>query len=291
MKIFLHIICSFVFISSVFSQEPPKNNTEVDRVIDALFTDDEQTINELMEAFNNYQMLYVSLNYNSNSYFAGRDIGFNQFNLVPQIAYLHSSGIFGSISANYYEKFDPKIDVTTLTAGYGKNFGKHKNFRYSGYYSKYFYANNEDNFLDNAVVVSLNAKSLNKKNGTSFSVGYLFGNKDAIQLTSSSFATIKVYKSNKLSVDIKPQISITAGKQTIELSRISIEQGFPQILFYSDNIFDLINTQLNFPVQFSVDSFDFELGYYVNFPKAIGNETDLKNTSFFNISVGYLISL
>ncbi|MDV7187590.1 hypothetical protein R3X25_09885 [Lutibacter sp. TH_r2] len=285
--LFFYLIC----IYNTYSQEPSKDNGEIDKVVNALFSEDEQSIDELMLALSKYQMLYVSLNYNSNSYFAGRDIGMDQYNLIPQIIYLHSSGIFGSISANYYEKFNPKLDVTTLAVGYGKNFGKHQNFRYGGYYSKYFYANSNDDFLDNSLSVSISAKNKIKTIGTSLYLSYLFGSKDAIQITSSSFATVKLLEKRKLSINLKPQISITAGKQTIELSRVSSIEGFPLTTYYSDNVFDLINTQLNIPVQFSLNSFDVEIGYYINFPNAIEGETDLKNTSFLNVSIAYLISL
>jgi len=51
----------------------------------------------------------------------------------------------------------------------------------------------------------------------------------------------------------------------------------------------LINTQFNIPLQYTVGPFDVELGFNYNIPSELGNETDLKNTSFFNLGVAYLI--
>lgn len=273
----------------VYSQEPVMEENEVDKVIDALFSNEEQLVGELMNSLSKYQMLYISLDYNSDSYFAGRDIGINQYNLVPQISYLHSSGLFASISGNYYSKFNPKLDVINATVGYGKNFGKHKKFRYSVYYAKYFYSDNDDNFLDNAFSASFGIKNKNKNIGTHLLISYLFGSEDAIQLTSSSFSRIKILKTNNVTIDLRPQLSITAGKQTIELSRISnIDDS---LLFYSEDVFELINTQLSIPIQLNLNSFDFEIGYNFNFANAIRGEDDLKNTNYFNASIAYLINL
>jgi hypothetical protein len=59
---------------------------------------------------------------------------------------------------------------------------------------------------------------------------------------------------------------------------------------YND-IFDLLNTRLNIPLRLATKSWDFEIGYNINFPSPVETESNLKNTSFFNISIGYLIGL
>ncbi|MFZ2283229.1 MAG: hypothetical protein WAV86_05090, partial [Lutibacter sp.] len=95
----------------------------------------------------------------------------------------------------------------------------------------------------------------------------------------------------KSSLKFKPQLNIVAGKQTIELSRIYNQDGQILTEYTENDVFDLINTQISLPMQFSTNSFDFEAGYNINFPNAIGDESNLKNTGFFNFSIGYLIDL
>ena len=73
---------------------------------------------------------YNTNQYNSNTYFSGRDIDIDQFNVSPQITYVNSNGLFASVSGIYYSEFLPNWDVTTVTVGYGKNFGKKKLFKY-----------------------------------------------------------------------------------------------------------------------------------------------------------------
>ncbi len=59
----------------------------------------------------------------------------------------------------------------------------------------------------------------------------------------------------------------------------------------SYDIFDLLNTQLNFPISLTSKAWDFEVGYNLNLPKATAAESDLPTTGFFNLSVGYMFDL
>ena len=137
-----------------FSQEITTKKSDVDEIIDEFF-DEDTTLDELVASLSNYQLLYLSLNYNSNTYFSGRDIGINQYNIRPQITYVNSNGLFASLSGTYYSEFYPKWDVTVASLGYGKSIGKIKLFRYSASYSRYFYANAEDNIFSNTLNLSL----------------------------------------------------------------------------------------------------------------------------------------
>jgi len=290
MKNILTLILLFLGMFFVYSQETPKNENEVDEIIDNLFKEDE-VINELINSLSNFQFLHISLNYNSNTYFSGRDIGINQYNLRPQISYINSKGIFASISGTYYSEFYPKWDVTMVTLGYGKNFGKNKIGRFSTSYSRYFYANSEDNIFTNVINLTLGVHSKNRSIGTQVSGDFLFGDDQSFQISSRSYFKINFLKTKKVTVNLRPQLNIIAGKQTIELSRFIMENGQQTTQNYTSNTFELFNTQLNIPLQLNVNSFDFELGYNINFPTEIGDETNLKNTSYVNFSVAYLIGL
>ena len=95
-------------------------------------------------------------------------------------------------------------------------------------------------------------------------------------------------KTEKHHLKIRPQLSVFTGTQVVDvLSEIALQET----ILSQNNVFGLINTQINFPIQYSTNSFDFELGYNLNFPAEIGTETDLKNTSFFNIGISYLLDL
>lgn len=288
-KFLVLLLClSGVFLS--FSQERPSKEQKTNDVIDDLFEKD-QIIDEILASLTKYQFLYLSANYNNDTYFSGRDIGIKQYNINPKITYIHFSGIYANISGNYYSEFKPKWDLTTASLGYGKSLGKKKTFKYYASYSRYFYNNDLDNAFSNDVTFGIGIQNNKKNLGTQLSGSYLFGDEQSFQIASISHITFKLLKTKNTQLDFKPQISIIAGDQTIELARSYVQNG--QVITDStkNNVFGLINTQLSLPLEFNVNSFDFQLGYNINFPTAIGDEPKLKNTSFFNFSVAYLIGL
>jgi hypothetical protein len=289
MKKYLALI---LWLSGLFfaqAQELTKEK-EIDNLIDELFMEDD-VINELTASLNNFQFLYISTTFNSDTYFSGRDIGIDQYNITPQITYAHSNGIFASLSGIYYSEFEPNWDVTVASLGFGKNIGKKKLFKYTVSYSKYFYANDINNIYGNTLNLGLRIRNKKRTLGTQLSGSYLFGEEQSFEIASRSFIDFNLLKTKKTILKFKPQLSIIAGKQTIELARIVTQNGELLTQYTENDVFDLINTQINLPLLFSTNSFDFEAGYNINFPNAIGDESNLKNTGFLNFSIGYLIDL
>ncbi|MDP2069723.1 MAG: hypothetical protein Q8K04_12270 [Lutibacter sp.] len=289
MKKYVTLLWLFFGLTFAYSQEPTKEK-EINDLIDELFMEDD-IINELAASLKNYQFLYISTTYNSDTYFSGRDIDIDQYNLTPQITYVHSNGIFAGLSGIYYSEFVPKWDVTTATVGFGRNIGKDKLFKYSVSYSRYFYANDIDNIFTNTFNVGLGVRNKKRTLGTQLSGSYLFGEEQSFEIASRSFVDVNLLKTKNTSLKFKPQLNIIAGKQTIELARIVSQNGQLVTQYTENDVFDLINTQINLPLIYSTKSFDFEAGYNLNFPNAIGDESNLKNTGFFNLSIGYLIDL
>lgn len=289
MKKYLILLLWLSGLTFAYSQEPVREK-EINDLIDELFMEDD-VINDLTASLKNSQFLYVSATYNSDTYFSGRDIDIDQYNIIPQITYAHSNGIFASLSGIYYSEFVPKWDVTTATVGFGKNIGEKKLFKYSVSYSKYFFANDIDNLYTNTLNAGLGIRNKKRTLGTQITGSYLFGEDQSFEIASRSFVDFNLLKTKKTSLKFKPQLNIIAGKQTIELARIYNQDGQLVTEYTENDVFDLINTQINLPLLFSTNSFDFEAGYNINFPNAIGDESNLKNTGFFSFSIGYLIDL
>ena len=103
-----------------------EERTETDEIIDNLLGEDE-ILEDLIKSVSKNDFLYFSTNYNNKTYFSGRDIGIDQFNVDSQLTYMNSNGLFIGLSGLYYSEFTPRWDYTAATVGYGKSFGKHKN--------------------------------------------------------------------------------------------------------------------------------------------------------------------
>lgn len=288
-KLFLlAVLCTFTL--KTYAQKTSSKEQETDEIIDE-FLEKNQNFDELLKSMSKFQFLYLSMNYNNKTYFSGRDIGVNQYNLTPKISYMHSSGIYTSVSGIYYSEFDPNWDLTTATLGFGKDIGKPKKLRFNTSYSRYFYNNNLDNAYSNVLNTAIAFRNKKRNFSSQLSFSYLFGNQNGVQIASANYALLNLYKNKNTQLSLKPQLSIVAGNQTIELARTYFFNGFPVTVYSTDSTFDLINTQINFPLNLNYKSFDFELGYNLNFPNALKGETSLKNTSYFNFSMAYLINL
>jgi len=292
MKIRLLYICFFFCVATAFSQEPPTKKLAIDEYIDELLLE-EQSLDELLASLINFNFLYFSLNYNSDTYFSGRDIDIDQYNISPQVTYMHSKGFYASLSGVYYSSFIPKWDVTTATIGYGKSFGKDKIWRYYASLSGYLYSeNNIDGLSKGNINAGFGIQNKNRTLGTVVSGSYYIGSGNTYQLVSRTYANLKLLKTKKHHLKLRPQLSIFTGTQIVDvLSSTALQDENIEELYTENNVFGLLNTQINLPIQFNTNSFDFELGYNLNFPSEIGDETNLKNTSFFNIGISYLLDL
>jgi len=285
-KIFFLLI--LIYSVQLFSQDIIEEENETDFIIGKLL-EEEETLDEFIKAITNFQFLYFSVDYNNKTYFSGRDIDLDQFNIAPQVSYMNSNGFFAGISGIYYSEFVPKFDYVALNIGFGRNFGKQKNFRWSSSYTRYFYSPGVDNPFKNTFTASFGLKNKKKNFGGQVSGTYLFGDEDSFQFITSSFASINLYTSENNSLKLRPQVNILVGKQIVELSR-NITIGNQTITQYIQNDeIGLINTQLNIPLQLNIKNYDFELGYTINLPSELAGESNLNITSFVNFSIAYFL--
>lgn len=288
-KVFI-VVVMFMTFSVVNSQEL---NKEGEEIIDELFLYDDLSLDDFLDSLFNYQFLMASINYDDDVYFSGRDIGIDQYSLTPSIYYINSNGLLFGFSSTMYSEFDPKWDTSTLMAGYFNYFGKNNNYRYKFSYSRYFFSDNTESTFNNNLAASLIVRTNDKKLGAEIEFSYLFGDENYFNTTFEVFgklnlATFKNF--NKLTFE--PSFTTFIGQESIELSRVtSMLQGTPQIQYYEDKVFDMINAQLRLPINLSLGDFDVELGYNINFPFELENETNLETTSYFNASIMYMIDL
>ncbi len=263
---------------------------EIDILLDELFFNDQQFIDEILDSFNTHNFIYTNVSFNSNTFFSGRDSGIDQFNLVPQISYYSSSGFNVSVSGIYYETFEPNWDFTNVSVGYFNTIGKNKLLTYNAGYTRYFYSDGWDTFT-NSLDLSIGLRTKKRNLGTKLGASYLFGTDQSFQLVSSSYGKINITKQKNFSLKLTPKLNFILAQQTIALEQLVGQGDQVTTEFVYNDIFDLLNTQINIPLSLTTKSWDIELGYNINFPSPLESESDLKTTSFINISIGYLIDL
>ena len=269
-KIYL-LICLFLHSFFCFAQEEEDSlDSLLDEIIADSFSQEEQ------EALSQFHMVYASLTYNDQTYFAGRSFDdSNEFGLVPQLSYIHSSGFSLSASALYFNAFDPQWDTFTLSTGYSKYFGKNKQIGLSINYSRFFFNEDSGNIFENGLGVGITLKSKNKLWSTALRGTLLFGSESSVQLVSNTTYKWRVFKKGNWTMTLRPQITFFLSEQTIDVPIADTLQ------FSEANIFDLINTQLVLPIEFDWKRFDFAFTYHYNLPNPVGLEEKFRPNAFF----------
>lgn len=286
LKVFGLLLFSIATSFCAYAQED-----NLDGLLDELFFNDQQFLDELLDSNFSYNSLYTSVSYNSNTYFSGRDSGIDQFNIIPQVSYYHSSGFNATVSGIYYQNFDPSWDFTSVSVGYFNTLDKQKKIIYNLGYTHFFYTDGYDVFT-NSLDISLGIRNKKRTIGTTIAGAYLFGTEESYQIVSNTFASITLIRITNFAIRFRPNINFIIANQSITFDTVVINSLLgPRIITTTLNVFDLLNTQITFPISFSTNSWDFELGYNLNLPKALSNETDLTTTGFFNFSVGYMFDL
>lgn len=280
------LLCTMATSFCAYGQE--RSDEDIDVILDDLFFNDQQFLDELIEGDVNFNLLYTSVALNSNTFFSGRDAGTDQFSMIPQVTFYHSSGFTTSISGIYYEEFFPHWDFTSVSLGYFNTLGKNNNWLYSVNYTKFFYADDFDDFT-NSIDVSLGLRNKKRTLGTNISASYLFGTDNSYQIISSSFARLNLVRTSTFALRFRPTINFIIANQ--EYTYIQVFRTRPRVRLVNAKVFDLLNTQVYLPVSLTSKSWDFELGYSINLPNEVANESDLPTTGFFTFSMGYLFDL
>jgi hypothetical protein len=280
----------FTIAASLCSYAQENKEDDIDDLLDEFFFNNQQFLEELIENDFSYNFLYFSMSYTSNTFFSGRDRGTDQFNLIPQVSYYHSSGFNASVSGIYYQKFAPNWDFTSASLGYFNTIGTAKNWTYNLGYTKYFYADGYDGFT-NSLDVSIGIRNKKRTLGTSMAASYLFGTEKSHQFVSSSFVNFTLKRTQNFALRLRPRINFIVAKQNITINKnvFIADRIVPEV--FNFDVFDLLNTQINIPLSLSLKSWDFEVDYSINLPHALIHEDRLKTTSYFSLSVGYLFDL
>ncbi|MFY0603527.1 MAG: hypothetical protein JXQ93_06225 [Flavobacteriaceae bacterium] len=270
---------------SCYSQQTDTDE-DIDGLLDELFFNDQKFLDDFLATLTERDFIYTTVSYSSNTFFAGRDSGTDQFNIIPQITYYDSSGFNASVATAYYQEQSPNWDFVSLSAGYANFFNKSRTLSYNLNYSRFFYSDGWDAF-NNSLDIGLGYRNTSNTFGTLFSASYLFGTDNSVQLISRVYGNISLLRQDNYIIRFKPQVNFIVASQTVSFVRPT---NMGPVLV-SNEYFDLLNTQINFPIAYTTKSWDFELSWNLNLPSAVETEQSLDTTNFFSFSIGYLLDV
>jgi hypothetical protein len=272
--------------------------SQADR-LDSLLYDvlgNDREMKKLLTPPSSYCYLYGGFAFDSRTLYAGREIGEDIYTLNGSLYFLHSKGFYLGVSGAWYSQSDPGYRNTIATAGYLKALNKKNSLIFRASYNRYFY-NGQDTSTSyafrNNIGTSLSLR--NKWLGGRLSINFLFGEEFGMNVTPSVFSRIALIRFGMLNkIQLEPEISLFLGSESVEYTSAGSLSGHmsgSQEEFTIKNVYGLLNTQFYIPVCIYLGDFDIELGYSVNIPTTQDKSITYPISSFFSISLGYMLSL
>lgn len=274
------IFIGFFLFSFLVSSQTDEEDIILNSVLDELFKTDSLSVD-----LDRSDYLYTTFSIDDKVYFAGRNFGINQYSFTPNISYMRGQNFFLSLGSAYFSELNPNWDFISLSSGYSVFLDNSKRFNLTGIYSRIFFSADADELNPNRLAISL---VYHKKNlRTRMSGGYLFGGSSSLYSALGVSYNINLVEDYKWDLTFNPELSFLFSQQTVSEQ---ISSGFsPQQI--DQDVFELINTKIEFPIELDFGSWDFEVSYNLNFPSPLISETNIINTSFFTFTIGYFVGL
>ncbi len=272
--------------------------SQTDR-LDSLLYDvlgNDREMKKLLNPPSSYCYLYGGFAGDSKTLYAGREIGEDIYALNGSLYFLHSKGFYLGASGSWYSQSDPGYKNTIATAGYLKSLNKKNTLIFRASYNRYFF-NDEDTSASyafkNNVGTSLSLR--NKWIGGRLSFNFLFGETFGMNATPSVFSRITLLRFGALNkIQLEPEISLFIGSESVEYTTAGSLSGHmsgSQQELTAQDVYGLLNTQFYLPVCIYLGDFDIELGYSLNIPHTQNQNSSYPVSSFFTISLGYMLPL
>jgi len=267
----------------------------LDSLLSELLGNDKEMM-KLLDPPSVYCYFYGGFAGDDKTFYAESENNDNIYGINGNIYLLHSKGFFAGASSLWFNQSDPVYSTTIATAGYLRALNRKKSLTFRASYNRYFF-NRPDSVPDysfrNNIGTGFTFK--NKWIGGRLSMNLMFGPGFGINLAPSVFSRIALVRFgdyNKL--QIEPEVSLSIGSETVEYTGtgdLSVTFSGSQLSPATEDVFGLLNMQFFIPVCLYIGNFDFELGYLLNIPATRDESISYPVSSFFTISLGYLLPL
>lgn len=265
----------------------------IDSLLDQILFGDTNLVNKFTPS-DKFQFLYTRVNYDTKTFFAGRDIGFNQYNMTGQISWFHSSGISLGAAAVFYSEMTPKINTVLLSAGYSGRFAKSPDYRFRISYDRFLFPSADSSFSGDFNSSVSGGLTIDKRIvGSRLDYSLLMGKAYSSQVSWDIYGNFGILRLGKSGhIRFEPKVSCYLGSDQTIFSQVNITPGKKTTVNDTElKKFGWMNTELKLPVTVDIKGFDIEIGYNINFPRSLVANENLESTSYFNFSFGYFIPL
>jgi len=292
-----------LFISLVVAQD-------LDSLLSVL--EDKNNDDEWMDLLSgdaNIHMFYAQVAYESDSYFAGRDVGLDQPNYVAQLTYSYKQFTLAA-AAIAYPMLYPPLQATAISVNYRLPFKLPVNIDLN--YGRYFFSNENDTLSSIypngfGLGVSHHAKFW----GASTDLALLMGTEGVTpQIEAALYGTFDLYTWNdKNTISIKPEVQIYFGSETSAYARRPRNRDLAKptgsgngqgngpgdgpgngggIVY--DTAFGLMNIAVNINLLATLGNLDIGVSIQNNRPRSVNTEIAYIPTTMIGVNAGYAFS-
>ncbi len=259
---------------------------EIDSLLAILRSHRNEDLLSLLTEERHYHIFYLNGAYQNRTYFTGRDIGVDQYNVSLLTAY-HYRGFTASAGALIYSEFEPHWNLTQLSLGYRRQLFRNLPLEAGISYGRYCFHDTDDSLT----VMYPNSLALNLSYaaphwGLMLDPVIFFGDSSTAQISTSVFGDLPLLRLKGGSrFKLKPRISMIFGNEP------SAYTALPGTLtpLVSES-FGLLNTEIVIPLLWYRGNLDVSAGFHYNIPHAPGGDTEYEPTSFISLSAGYIFS-
>ncbi len=233
-----------------------------------------------------HHIVYLNGAYQNRTYFTGRDIGVNQYNVSLMAAY-HYRGFTASAGALIYSEFEPHWNLTQLSLGYRRQFFRKLPLEAGISYGRYCFHDPDDSLTvmyPNSLALDLSYAAPHW--GLMLDPVIFFGDGSTAQISASVFGDLPLLRLKGGSrFKLKPRIGVIFGNEPSAYTELP--GALPPLTAES---FGLLNTEIVIPLLWYCGDLDIRAGFHYNIPHAPGGDTAYAPTSFISLSAGYIFS-
>ena len=259
--------------------------------IDSLLLDvfgNDNMLDHVLYRPSKYSYIYSGISLDNKTYYAGRELGDDMFSANGNLFMFHRTGLYFGLSGSWYSDVDPAYYSTIVSAGFRKSLNAKKTITISAACSRLFMTR-QDESIEISYKNNLGAGLFlqNRWLGGSISANLLFGNETLVTFTPAVFSNIKLLRFGTFGrIYFEPEVSAFVGSETVYKTLDAVNESFSTAEKYG-----LLNIKAYIPVSIYFSSFNLEAGYSFNIPRTQDNFIKYPVSSFFSVSLAYLLPL
>jgi hypothetical protein len=248
--------------------------------------------------------LAFRLSYNSNVLSAGQTLGINNFGLSPAVSYYHKSGAYADLSGFWSTDFSPSYYLTTVSAGYMRDFSKHFSV-ITGFDHYFYHFDKEDVYIPYNNSISATPILEWKPVSLSLNYSFYFGDQYAHRVMPGLSILLQKKKFLKIDrISISPAFYLLWGNEVLTTLETVLPQNrlearenwrlygtFYKTIQHDRDVFGIMNYTFSAPLFVSHKNWSFSFTYAYYIPVALpGIPQTLSNSSYLSGSVAYYLA-